>query len=56
VQQVRSNYVNGIDASGGRSYQLQTIDVQTSLIHSRKGYDDETGVGTPGARFFSAIR
>jgi subtilase family serine protease len=55
VQQVRANFVNGIDPSGGRSYQLQTIDVQTSLIHSHKGYDDETGVGTPGARFFSAV-
>jgi subtilase family serine protease len=52
--QVRTNFVNGVDASGGKSYQLQTIDVQTSLIHSKKGYDDETGVGTPGARFFSA--
>jgi subtilase family serine protease len=55
VQQVRANFVNGIDPSGGRSYQLQTIDVQTSLIHSHQGYDDETGVGTPGTRFFSAV-
>jgi subtilase family serine protease len=53
--QVRTNFVNGVDASGGKSYQLQTVDVQTSLIHSTKGYDDETGVGTPGARFFSAV-
>jgi subtilase family serine protease len=55
VQQVRANFVNRTDPSGGRSYQLQTIDVQTSLIHSRRGFDDETGVGTPGARFFSAV-
>jgi subtilase family serine protease len=55
VLQVRSNFVNSVDASGGRSYQLQTIDVQTSTIHSKKGYDDETGVGTPGSRFFEAV-
>jgi hypothetical protein len=44
-----------VDASGGKSYQLQTVDVQTSLIPSTQGYDAETGVGTPGARFFSAV-
>jgi len=56
VQQVRTNFVNSENAAGGRAYLLQTIDVQTSTIHSRRGYDDETGVGTPGARFFSAVR
>jgi hypothetical protein len=30
--------------------------VQTSTIHSKKGYDDETGVGTPGPWFFAAVR
>ena len=56
VLQVRTNFVNSTDASGGRAYLLQTIDVQTSTIHSKKGYDDETGVGTPGSRFFEAVR
>jgi subtilase family serine protease len=56
VLQVRANFVNSVDASDGKTFQLQNIDVQTSTIHSKKGYDDETGVGTPGARFFSAVR
>jgi subtilase family serine protease len=56
VLQVRANFVNSLDASGGRSYQLQTVDSQTSTIHSKAGYDDETGVGSPGSRFFQAVR
>ena len=40
----------------GRTFQLQNIDVQTSLIHSRRGYDDETGVGTPGPKFFNLLK
>lgn len=56
VQQVRANFVNGVDATDGKTYQLQTVDVQTTTIHSTRGYDAETGVGTPGKRFFSALR
>lgn len=57
VAQVRTNYVNGIDNSAGKQYLLQTIDVQTSTIHSTRGYDDETGVGTPnGILFFRSIK
>jgi subtilase family serine protease len=52
VLQVRSNFVNTVDASEGRSFQLQTIDVQTTTIHSTRGYDAETGVGVPGPAFF----
>jgi len=52
LQQVRTNFVNNQDATGGRAYLLQTVDVQTSTIHSTTGYDAETGVGTPGLRFF----
>ena len=55
VLQVRTNFVNSVDASDGRSFLLQSIDVQTSTIHSKKGYDDETGVGSPGASFFAAV-
>jgi hypothetical protein len=37
----------------GKSYRLQTIDVQGSTLHDTPGYDDETGVGTPhGPAFF----
>jgi subtilase family serine protease len=52
VLQVRSNFANSLDASTGRTYQLQTIDVQTTTIHSTRGYDAETGVGVPGPSFF----
>ncbi len=56
VAQVRTNYTNGVDASGGRTFLLQTIDVQSSTLHDTKGYDDETGVGTPdGPAFFTAL-
>jgi len=56
VYQVRTDYVNGLDASDGLKYQLQQIDVQTSTLHDVKGYDDETGVGSPnGPTFFSTV-
>jgi subtilase family serine protease len=54
VQQVRTDYVNSIDPSDGYKYQLQTIDTQTSTLHDVRGYDDETGVGSPGATFIAA--
>ncbi|MFC7275366.1 protease pro-enzyme activation domain-containing protein [Paractinoplanes rhizophilus] len=52
VLQARVNFVNGVDAADGRSFQLQTVDVQTTTIHSTRGYDAETGVGVPGPAFF----
>jgi subtilase family serine protease len=55
VLQVRTNYNNSVDASGGLAFLLQTIDTQTSTIHSKRGYDDETGVGSPGDWFFQAV-
>jgi subtilase family serine protease len=56
LAEVRTNLVNGVDTTDGKSYQLQTIDVQTSTIHSTPGYDAETGVGTPrGPLFFAGL-
>ncbi len=55
VAQVRTNYVNGVDNSAGKSYELQTVDVQSSTLHSTRGYDDESGVGTPAPAFFRDI-
>ena len=53
VAQVRTDYVNLLDNSQGKTYRLQTIDVQSSTLHDTPGYDDETGVGTPrGPAFF----
>lgn len=55
--QVRTDYVNLVDASGGLRFRLQTIDDQRTTIHSTPGYDDETGVGTPnGVAFFDALK
>jgi subtilase family serine protease len=45
IAQVRTEYTNGVD--GAIDYKLQTVDVQSSTIHSTKGYDAETGVGSP---------
>ncbi|HEX7738038.1 MAG TPA: S53 family peptidase [Marmoricola sp.] len=56
VYQVRTDYVNGLDASDGYKFQLQTIDDQSSTLHDVRGYDDETGVGSPnGTAFFNAV-
>jgi len=53
LAEVRTDFVNGIDASNGLRYRLRTIDVQSSTLHSTPGYDDETGVGAPqGPSFF----
>jgi hypothetical protein len=56
VAEVRTNYTNTVDASGGRTFILRTVDLQTTTIHTRRGYDTETGVGSPGgALFFLAL-
>jgi subtilase family serine protease len=54
IYEARANYVNSVDASAGRAYILRQVDVQTSTIHTLPGYDAETGVGSPGEKFFSA--
>lgn len=56
VAQVRTNLVNGVDNSKGKAFLLQTVDVQTSTLHDTRGYDNETGVGSPnGPLFFAAL-
>jgi subtilase family serine protease len=54
---VRAEYVNGVDASNGYVYTLRSLSFDTNLtIHTRAGYDDVTGVGTPnGAAFLTAL-
>jgi subtilase family serine protease len=53
LAQVRTDFANFLDNSQGRLFRLQTIDVQSSTLHDTRGYDDETGVGTPdGPAFF----
>jgi subtilase family serine protease len=51
---VRSNYINGIDDSLGHVFRLRTFDQGLSLV-STPGYDDVTGLGTPGASFIASL-
>ena len=44
---VRSNFVNGVDASDGYAYIFRSFDFTTGLtIHTVPGYDNVTGRGT----------
>lgn len=52
VAVVRTNYVNGVDASAGRSYRLRTAN-QTLSLQTTSGWDDVTGMGTPTASLLS---
>jgi subtilase family serine protease len=48
VAVVRANYKNGVDASGGLSDVLRTMN-QTLSLKTTPGWDDVTGLGTPTA-------
>lgn len=52
IPMVRTDYVNSLDDSAGYKYQLQTVDVQSTTVHTLPGYDDETGVGVPNGAAF----
>lgn len=54
---VRTDYVNGVDASAGYVYSERTFDSDAALtIHVRPGYDDVTGVGVPnGQAWLTAV-
>jgi subtilase family serine protease len=54
VAVVRTNYVNGVDASAGLAYRLRTMN-QTLSLQTTPGYDDVTGLGTPTSFFLSAL-
>jgi subtilase family serine protease len=43
---VRNNFNNGVDPADGVTTVLRTLN-QTGTLHTRPGYDDVTGVGTP---------
>lgn len=55
VAVVRTNYNNGVDASGGLSYRLRTMN-QTLSLQTTPGYDDVTGLGTPTGAFLNALK
>jgi len=54
VAMVRTNYVNGVDASNGLAYVLRTAN-QTLSLHTTTGYDDVTGLGTPASSFLAKV-
>ncbi len=55
VYEVRVAYVNSVDATEGRTTRLEQIDVQNTTRHDTRGWDDETGVGSPGRAFFHSL-
>jgi subtilase family serine protease len=56
VAQVRTNYTNAVNPQAGFTFILQTVDGLSGSLHDTKGYDNETGVGSPnGPTFFSAL-
>jgi len=53
---VRVDYVNGVDSTAGLLASVRAIDNETGLtIHVRDGYDDITGIGSPGATFLASV-
>ncbi|HST86364.1 MAG TPA: S53 family serine peptidase [Kineosporiaceae bacterium] len=55
---VRVDYANGVDASDGLLTSLRSIDVSKgTILRTRKGYDDITGIGSPiGSKFVSSLK
>jgi subtilase family serine protease len=53
----RRNYVNSVDASAGTVDRLRTFDDYSGspTQHTNKGWDNVTGLGTPGAAFLSTL-
>ena len=55
VAVVRVDYINGVDTADGTRITLRTMN-QTGTLHTRTGYDDVTGVGSPnGLAFLAAL-
>ncbi|TJZ55784.1 serine protease [Streptomyces piniterrae] len=52
---VRVDYNNGVDTGEGTTTSLRSLGKDSSL-HAVVGYDDVTGVGTPGAGYVSSYR
>jgi subtilase family serine protease len=52
--EVRVDYVNGVDATGGTVTSLRTLGRDSSL-QATPGYDDVTGVGSPSAGYLPSF-
>ncbi|HKU55638.1 MAG TPA: S53 family peptidase [Gaiellaceae bacterium] len=50
---IRVDYANGVDASGGLLYSVRTFDQDSSLTVD-PGWDDVTGLGSPNAGWLTA--
>ena len=54
--EIRVNYKDSESAANGRSFSLRTLEEPNQSLHSVRGYDTATGVGTPtGDGFFLAV-
>jgi subtilase family serine protease len=51
---VRVDYANGVDASGGLLYSVRTFN-QDSSLKVKKGWDEVTGVGSPNTGWLTAF-
>ena len=51
---VRSDFINGVDASNGYRFTLREMN-QTGTLHTVPGYDDVTGRGTPSQSFLNDL-
>jgi hypothetical protein len=54
VAVVRNDFVNSVDASGGITTSLRTMN-QTLSLDTTPGWDDVTGVGRPRSGFVVAV-
>ena len=48
----RSDFRNGVDASGGLKTTARTIDSNLQTLHTARGYDNITGLGVPNGQSF----
>ena len=55
IANVRVDYANSTDASDGTITSLRTFGTDSSL-HATPGYDDVTGVGTPGTGYVKSYK
>jgi subtilase family serine protease len=49
---VRVDYVNGLNADDGLSTTVRRFDYPKLTIHTTRGYDNVTGLGTPNGPLF----
>ena len=51
ISVVRTDFNNGVGPKSGRYYTLRVMN-HTGTLHTRVGYDDVTGMGTPHGQAF----